>query len=319
MVGIYAIHNTVSDKYYIGQSQDIDNRWIKHRSSLKNNRHENSHLQHAYNKYGQENFEYIVVEECDIQCLDEKEIMYIKKYDSYYNGYNQDFGGKGCRGYKHTEEEILKMRMIQNPKAVLQLDMDLNIVNRWYSASHAGKTLNISIRSIKAVCERVNRSKTAGVYYWVYEEEYLDNNIDWNYYLNINQSEPKRVSQYDMDMNLIKVWPSIYEASKATGYRHSLISSACNYKIKTLYNFIWRFTDEYDEDMLKKDMSVDFKKWDMKNRKKIKQLSLDGEFVQEFESITIAAKLTGITRKSIKDSLNGKIKNPKKYIWEYVE
>jgi predicted GIY-YIG superfamily endonuclease len=37
MTGIYAIHNIVNDKYYIGQAQDINDRWIKHRSRLKNN------------------------------------------------------------------------------------------------------------------------------------------------------------------------------------------------------------------------------------------------------------------------------------------
>ena len=319
MTGIYAIHNVVNDKYYIGQAQDINDRWIKHRSRLKNNNHENKHLQNAYNKYGKESFEYFVVEECNMEELDEKEIMYIQQYNSYDNGYNQDLGGKGCRGYKHTEEEILKMRMVQDPKAVLQLDMDLNIVNKWYSASHAGKTLDLSIRGIKAVCERFNRQKTIGGYYWVYEDEYLNNVIDWNYYLNINESQPKKVSQYNLNMELIKVWNSVYEASKATGYSCSSISAVCNYKTKTLHNFVWRFTDEYNEEQFKKDIIADFKKWDMKNRKKIGQFDLNGVLIEEFDSITYASQKTGITRKSIKDNLNGKIKRPKNYIWKYID
>lgn len=319
MTGIYAIHNIVSGEYYIGQAQDINDRWIKHRSRLKNNNHENSHLQNSYNKYGKDSFEYLIIEECEIDCLDEKEIMYIQKYDSYNNGYNQDLGGKGCRGYKHTEEEILKMRMVQNPKAVLQIDMDLNIVNRWCSASQAGKALNISIRGIKAVCERVNRQKTLGGYYWIYEDEHLNNTVDWDYYLNINYTKPKRVSQYDLNMKLVKVWASIYDIAKETGYSCSSISAACNYKMKTLHNFIWRFTDEYNEEQLKKDMSVDFKKWDMKNKKKLGQFDLDGKLIEEFESITYASNITGITRKSIKDNLNGNVKKPKNYIWKYIE
>lgn len=319
MTGIYAIHNLVNDKYYIGQAQDINDRWIKHRSRLKNNTHENKYLQNAYNKYGCDNFEYLVIEECDIQDLDEKEIMYIQKYDSYNNGYNQDLGGKGCRGYKHTVEEILKMRMIQNPKAVLQLDMDLNIVNRWYSASHAGKTLNLSIRGIKACCERINRQKTIGGYYWIYEDEYLNNTVDWDYYLNINISEPKPINQYDLNMNLIKSYSSAYAAMKETGYDDSQINAVCNYKRKTAFGYVWRFADGYTDEQYQKDINTDFTKWDMKNRKKIGQFNLNGDLIEEFESITYASKITGITRKSIKDNLNGKIKNPKNYVWKYID
>ena len=51
MIGIYAIHNIKTDKYYIGQSKDIEHRWKQHKSRLKNNKHENEHLQNSYNKY----------------------------------------------------------------------------------------------------------------------------------------------------------------------------------------------------------------------------------------------------------------------------
>jgi group I intron endonuclease len=317
MTGIYAIHNIVNDKYYIGQAQDINDRWIRHRSHLKNNNHENSHLQHAYNKYGKDNFEYLVIEECEIDALDEKEVMYIQKYNSYNDGYNQDLGGKGCRGYKHTEEEILKMRMIQNPKAVLQIDMNLNIVNRWYSASQAGKALNISTRGIKAVCERINRQKTLGGYYWVYEDEYLNNTVDWSYYLNINVSSPKQINQYDLDMNFIKTYVSAYAAEKETGFDNTQISAVCNYKRKTTFGYVWRFVNEYTEEQYQNDLNTDFHNKYDKTPKRIAQLDLSGNLVKEFESISKASKETGVSRYSIQDYLRGNVKSPKQYRWEY--
>lgn len=318
MIGIYAIHNIKNGKYYIGQSKDIEYRWKQHKSRLKNNKHENKHLQNSYNKYGFENFEYVLLEECDIEELDRKEILYITKYDSYNNGYNQDLGGSGCKGYKHTEEEIHKMRMIQHPKSVLQIDMNLNIVNKWISASQAGKTLQLHTRCIKSCCERINRQKTYKGFYWVYEEEFLNHCIDWDYYLNINKSEPKKVSQYDLNMNLICIYPSAYEIEKELGYSRTAISAVCRYKQKTAFGYVWRFTDSYTQEQLYKDLNTDFLKINMTNRKKIGQFDLNGNLLKEYESITYASKTTGITRRTIKDNLNGKIKHPKEYIWKYL-
>lgn len=319
MIGIYAIHNVVNDKYYIGQAQDINNRWIRHRSNLKNNTHDNSHLQNAYNKYGKENFEYLVIEECEIYELDEKEITYIQQYDSYNNGYNQDLGGKGCRGYRHTEEEILKMRMVQNPRAVLQLDMNLHVVNKWYSTSHAGKTLNLSGRGIKAVCERKNRQKTIGGYYWIYEDEYLSGAVDWDYYLNINISKTKPINQYDLNMNLIQTYPSAYVAEKETGYDNSQISAVCNHKRKTAFGYVWRFANEYTDEQYQCDKNTVFVRSEPKIAKKVGQFDLHDNLIAEFKSIKSASKSTGISRGAITSSLNGKIKTPKQYIWKYLD
>lgn len=64
MIGIYSIKNKVNGKIYIGQSTDIIDRLRHHLSELRHNRHSNSYLQRSFNKYGEENFEFDVVEEC---------------------------------------------------------------------------------------------------------------------------------------------------------------------------------------------------------------------------------------------------------------
>ena len=99
MVGIYKIENKVNGKVYIGQSIDIKTRWKCHISYLNNNTHNNKHLQSAWDKYGKENFSFNVVEECDVEDLNEREIYWINKYNSYINknGYNLTLGGDGGR------------------------------------------------------------------------------------------------------------------------------------------------------------------------------------------------------------------------------
>jgi len=111
--GIYYIENLVNGKKYVGQSIDMFREWKdQHLCALKNNRHYNIHLQNSYNKYGKENFKHVVVEECDKQLLDEKEIYYIKYLKSHRteNGYNITWGGFSFKeGMKHTEETKKKM------------------------------------------------------------------------------------------------------------------------------------------------------------------------------------------------------------------
>lgn len=60
--GIYKIVNITNSKVYIGQSNNIKKRWTEHRSALNNNRHVNVHLQNAWNKYGENNFEFVIIE-----------------------------------------------------------------------------------------------------------------------------------------------------------------------------------------------------------------------------------------------------------------
>lgn len=319
MTGIYAIHNKINDKYYIGQAIDINERWIQHRSRLKCKTHENKHLQSAYNKYSKDAFEYFIVEECSTEQLDEKEIYYVALCHAYTDGYNQDIGGAGCKGYKHTEEEISKMRMVQKPKSVLQLDMELNIVGEWVSCSHAGKTLGLSARSIKAVCNRVNHQKTIGGFYWIYKEEYDNNAVDWDYYLNINASKPKRVSQYSLDMKLIKIYDSIYQAGITSGYNASEISSVCNHKKRTYKKYIWRFTDDYTEEEYLKDCQVDYTKRPSVGAKRLFRYDLEGNLLCIYSSLRDAVEKTHFSRSSIQQCLYGKIKSSHGSIWKYDE
>lgn len=95
MVGIYIIKNKINGKVYIGQSVDIGRRWTRHKMGCTSpTYHEYDYpLYRAFRKYGIDNFEFVVLEECSKDLLNEKEKYYIEKYDALHNGYNQTPGG----------------------------------------------------------------------------------------------------------------------------------------------------------------------------------------------------------------------------------
>lgn len=56
-----------------------------------------------------------------------------------------------------------------------------------------------------------------------------------------NDGCSKRIAQYDMDMNLIKIYPSANEAKRQTGYSQGHISEVCRGEKKQHKNYIWKY------------------------------------------------------------------------------
>lgn len=76
---IYQILNSINGKFYIGHSQDYDIRWWEHKRKLKANQHDNIHLQRAWNKYGENAFEFILIELVEETQMLEREQYWIDK------------------------------------------------------------------------------------------------------------------------------------------------------------------------------------------------------------------------------------------------
>jgi len=108
--GIYKIKNKVNGKFYIGQTGDsFDSRWDK----LKKNNHHNKHLQAAYNKYGEDNFEFEVIITCpaETKALNFWEELFLRDHWDKDYCYNQREGG-GNRG-RHSKETKRKMSEVK--------------------------------------------------------------------------------------------------------------------------------------------------------------------------------------------------------------
>lgn len=88
--GIYKILNKRNNKVYIGSAIDIKKRWRDHKWHLNHNKHHNSHLQSAWNKFGENSFVFLILIECDVTGLLTLENEFIVKHNANNNkfGYN---------------------------------------------------------------------------------------------------------------------------------------------------------------------------------------------------------------------------------------
>lgn len=118
--GIYLVINTANNTPYIGQSTNIYERFNKHHIydyKNENNCCYDTKFYKALRKYGIENFQVSVLELCEKDELDKKEIAYIKQYDSYHHGYNSTEGGQNWSSNIHsleTEEKRKQTRELNN-------------------------------------------------------------------------------------------------------------------------------------------------------------------------------------------------------------
>ena len=106
-IGIYGLKNKINNKWYVGQSiYSIKSRWKEyHRPDRCKGQ---TKLYKALKKYGIDNFDKIVLEEClpDRQILDSREDYWIRNYDSVENGYNCRYGGANGKMSKESVQKI---------------------------------------------------------------------------------------------------------------------------------------------------------------------------------------------------------------------
>lgn len=115
--GIYKIINVVNNKFYVGSAVDFKRRKTRHFSELRTGKHNNRYLQNAWDKYGEQAFVFVVVEELQLDAdLLAAENVWLKEHVGREYCYNLGvdatapmLGMSGelspTWGYKHTLED----------------------------------------------------------------------------------------------------------------------------------------------------------------------------------------------------------------------
>jgi len=113
--GIYLIRNSTTGNGYVGQSARMRKRIADHFNLLRRGTHPNPHLQHAFNKYGEDAFSYDFEVVCESpterDLLEEAYLTGQVVFDAtpiYYN--ISKTAQVPMRGRSHTEETKEKIR-----------------------------------------------------------------------------------------------------------------------------------------------------------------------------------------------------------------
>lgn len=111
--GVYVIRCKTSGRVYVGSAAStFANRWKGHRSDLRKNQHHSQKLQNAWNKYGEDNFEFKVAEYCPREYVLAQEQVYIDYYLQRGKGFlfNVCYVAGNCAGVKQSEITKRKRR-----------------------------------------------------------------------------------------------------------------------------------------------------------------------------------------------------------------
>lgn len=148
-IGIYQIRNLINGKSYIGSSMRIKYRWKQHEFRLKKGNHHSYKLQRAWDKYGEDNFEFKIIEVVDdVDLLIEKEQYWMDKYNVITNGYNVSPVAGICsnKGSDHPmsklhEDDVLEIKeFIKIGKPFQEIANKFNITPENVSSIKSGNT-----------------------------------------------------------------------------------------------------------------------------------------------------------------------------------
>ena len=213
--GVYMILNKVNNKFYIGSTHvSFKSRFQSHKSDLRSKRHCNAHLQRAYDKYGEKNFSFLILEVVkDYEKILEREQDYLDYFKPYIRdiGYNILEKSNCSLGYKHDEETIKRIGLISKSRKPHPNSIE------------AMRKANIGKKRPKELLKKLREVRI------------------------------RSVIQLTLNGVFVKKWDSITEAANFYNKEYGLksnsnnISRVCSGRVKSAFGFLWVYNSEYDE------------------------------------------------------------------------
>jgi len=138
---------------------------------------------------------------------------------------------------------------------------------------------------------------------------------------NVIEAHKKKICQFTINDELIKIWDSMSEATKFfNGKTKSSIGNAAsiNYRVKTAYGYKWQFYSDYIQKLpLKVHMSIE-EKSEKNSKGKVLMLDLEGNVIKEFHNTKYAAAYLDVDGSRISESILHGEKVKRKYLFQRI-
>lgn len=140
--GIYIITCLYNNKHYIGKSNHCIHRLNQHKNSLRKNKHHSFHLQRAWNKYGEKNFEFSILDTYEEEFLLSMEGYWVNLLNSSDRnfGYNIDIPISNSKHIVNPTTKLKHSNRMKKRKVSEETKQKLSILNK-------GKTLSKEVFS----------------------------------------------------------------------------------------------------------------------------------------------------------------------------
>jgi predicted GIY-YIG superfamily endonuclease len=341
--GIYKFTSKTSGKIYIGSAKNLRKRFVQHRSNLRLNKHHSKHFQNAYNKYGESDFIYSILEELkDMSLLLIREqyyldtLLFAQEYINHKSnkflelGYNINPITSNRIGSKQTIESIKKT--IENNSRVfpvLQFDFNGNQIGEFISSGEASRSSNVNRNSIWNCCK--GNQEYAGKFFFIFKKDY-ENYIDyfislkdnpfipeiWNKGKIIKPQKDDCLIVFDRYGRFINTFAYQTDIAKFINCTTANLSKAKNNKIiKNYYIFDLSFDYKKVIDNIK--CKYNFMNNLEQNPNKIMVYDIFDNFISGFESVEIAAELMNMKSNSIYCVLSRKRKQNEGFKFKYYD
>lgn len=218
MVGIYKI-TSPSGRIYIGQSVNIEKRFASYRKMYIKNEKQTK-LHRSFLKYGVNCHDFDIILECEECELNNNERKYQDLFDSVDNGLNCRSTKTSDRSGKVSKETLSKMSIAATGN------------QHWLGRKHTQEAKDKMSLSKKGKTHSEEWNKKKGV------KGRVSNRIG---IFSENHPRSVKVSQFDLDGNLIKEWSCLMDIRRELGYHIGNISSCLKGRLKTYKKFIWKY------------------------------------------------------------------------------
>jgi len=237
MKAIYGILNIINGHQYIGSAKNFYKRKRGHITLLKAKIHHSLYLQNAWNKYGEANFRFIVLEKLlEDSDLLKREQWWIDNSHSEYNICKFAGNSLGIKRSEETKEKIRKANFgLKHPAWRNEIKSRVQ-----GGENHWTKNKKFSEESKK----RMSKSQKE-----LYKNGYVSPVKGRKATLHELKAKREKnfvaIIQLSIDGNFIKRWDSAIIVQETLGFYNSNIISCCKGRYKTAHNYKWVYENEY--------------------------------------------------------------------------